>query len=104
MECESKVLVECEKKRKSNILKPKQLCRDIFKIMLYKKIHAGIGKRREFVSEHMDIILYKDYKDLKRISENDEANCYLAGSDQIWNPLRCAPAFFLDFVKNKNLN
>ena len=101
MGCESKVLLEHEKKRKRNVLKPKQLCRDIFKMMLHKKIQAGTKKRNEFICEHMDIVRYGDDQELQAIESCDEANCYLAGSDQIWNPNHCNQVFFLDFVKNK---
>ena len=100
MGCESKILLEYEKKSKRNNLNPKQLCKDIFK-MMHKKIHAGIRKRRKFISEHIDTVYYKGYQSLKEFSDCDEVNCYLAGSDQIWNPLKCNPVFFLDFVKDK---
>ena len=101
MGSESKILLEQEKKRKHNIFKPTQLCRDMFEIIMHKKINAGMRKRREFISDHMDIVLYRDYEDLNRIVSEDETDCYLAGSDQIWNPLRCDKVFFLDFIKNK---
>lgn len=98
---ESKVLLEYTKKRKRSISNPKQLCRQIFKMMLHKKLHAAIRKRNQFISEYIDTVCYEDYGDLKKIAESDESSCYLAGSDQIWNPHRCNPVFFLDFLENK---
>ena len=97
----SQIILERKKQRKINILAPKQLCRDIFKLMLKKKLDLANQKRRDFISEHIDTIYYNDYQDLINIAANDETECYLAGSDQIWNPRWCNPVFFLDFAKNK---
>ena len=69
--------------------------------MLRKKLDLANKKRADFISEHLDIIYYKDYQDLIEITSQDETACYLAGSDQIWNPLfknGWDGAFFLDFA------
>ena len=98
---DSQIFLERKKQRKFNILNPKQLCRDIFKVLLRKKIGLANQKRMDFISEYIDTIYYDDYQNLIDIASKDKTECYLAGSDQIWHPDRCNPAFFLDFAKNK---
>lgn len=98
---ESKLLLECEKEKKINIFKPKHLIREFFQIYLNKKITLANQKRKNFISEYIDVIYYEDYSELIDISAKDNADCYLAGSDQIWNPGWCPPVFFLDFIKDK---
>lgn len=98
---ESKLLLEREKERKINIFYPKNFCRELFRIALSPKLVAAVSKRQEFISEHMDIVYYEDDRELITITAADDAECYLAGSDQIWNPGWCPPVFFLDFAENK---
>ena len=98
---ESKLLLEREKERKINVFDPKRLCRELFKIALNQKLAEAVCKRQKFISEHMDIIYYEDERELLTVTAADDAECYLAGSDQIWNPGWCPPVFFLDFAENK---
>lgn len=54
----------------------------------------------EFINENVDILYYNDYETLK--SNPPQADCFIAGSDQIWRPSSCHPVFFLDFVEEKH--
>ena len=66
-----------------------------------KQILSKYAKTDEFMKNNLDIVEYKNYQDLQ---ENyPSADYYLSGSDQVFNPLKCSPAFFLDFVKEKSL-
>lgn len=49
-----------------------------------------------FMNEHVDVLYYNDYKTVEKMPP--EADYYIAGSDQIWNPDLCNPLFFLDFL------
>ena len=98
---ESKILMGHKNSKSRNVFRPKQLCKNIFKVVFGKKINAAIRKRNDFIAEHIDVVPFNDYQALTDMAWNDEAQYYLAGSDQIWNPLQCDPVFFLDFAKNK---
>ncbi len=50
----------------------------------------------QFLNEHMDLAYYPDAECMKR--ELKQGKVFLAGSDQVWNPLKLAPEFFLDFA------
>ena len=66
-----------------------------------KKIISRYNKNTDFINKHIDLIEYKDYQDL--LHNAPCADFYLSGSDQVFNPLKNSPAFFLDFVKDKTL-
>ena len=65
-----------------------------------KHILSKYSKTKNFMKEYLDIVEYKDYQDL--LKNIPSADYYLSGSDQVFNPLKCSPAFFLDFVKDKS--
>lgn len=56
------------------------------------------NKNLKFIHDNIDIVYYNDYQLL--VKNPPKADYYLAGSDQIWHPALCKPAFFLDFVPN----
>lgn len=58
-----------------------------------KRLHENSVR---FINEHVDIKYYNDYEALR--TNVPRADHYLAGSDQIWHPALCKPAFFLDFL------
>ena len=74
--------------------------RTLVKNLLDKKLFAQrcIAYQRaiRFIEQHMDVRYFDDYRILKRYPP--EADYYLAGSDQVWHPAVCKPAFFLDFA------
>ena len=63
-----------------------------------KQIRRRYESTLRFFYENFNFIRYADYEELK--SNPPEADLYIAGSDQVWNPLAMKPFFFLDFVKN----
>ena len=75
---------------------PKKLLKSI--VNLYHRP----AKRRQyensvrFIKEHVDVRYYNDYEALR--TNVPRADYFLAGSDQIWHPALCKPAFFLDFL------
>lgn len=86
----------------------KPLLRELYILLKLKtRIKALKSKKKENFDKFTELFLkttnirYKSCEDLKR--KCPEADLYIAGSDQIWNPLfqnGKDPAFFLDFVSN----
>lgn len=69
-------------------------------IRTMKDRFGRIGKFRQFRQEHMRLTP-KRYSHWLLKADPPEADCYLCGSDQIWNPyltLGIEGAYFLDFV------
>lgn len=63
------------------------------------KIISRYEKTNKFITEYLDVVEYNDYQDL--LNNIPDANFYLSGSDQVFNPIILRPAFFLDFVEDK---
>ena len=96
----SELLLERTLKSKHVHFDFKTICRKIFNLTVRKKLSMAKQKRDEFVAEHIDV----SYCEGNRCAEGeitDKTSCYLAGSDQIWNPALCNPFFFLDFAKGR---
>ncbi len=79
--------------------------RSFFRKMLYwKPYHSRQKKFAHFINENC-VVTKKKYKTYKELEENaPEADVYITGSDQLWNP--CFPcgndlAYFLKFVSDK---
>ena len=49
-----------------------------------------------FIRDHLDVVCGSESEAI--FKGEKQADLYLAGSDQIWNPDICDPDFFLDFV------
>jgi hypothetical protein len=73
----------------------------IYRIHQNKKFKLAHKKRLSFVYQHMDTRYFSNYEEFTEKSTESQDSIYLAGSDQIWNPDRCNPLFFLDFVTNR---
>lgn len=78
----------------------KDLLKWIYKIPVDGKIKQAHKKRQGFVSEHIQAEYFFDYQEFEQRALENKNDVYLAGSDQIWNPDRSNPIFFLDFVKD----
>lgn len=63
-----------------------------------RKLQRRFDLTMQFFSEHFRFIPYLDYEQLK--ADVPEADVYIAGSDQIWNPNSINPFFYLSFVKD----
>ncbi len=99
---ESTVLIQEQKKssKKKVGFSFKRLIKNAYKIFLNKKTTVSRKKRLSFMSENINIERFQRYEELEKKAKENENDIYLAGSDQIWNPDLCNPAFFLDFAKN----
>lgn len=53
---------------------------------------------RKFMEENFNFIRYPDYEHLKEAPPI--ADAYIAGSDQIWNPISMRPFFYLEFLND----
>lgn len=53
-------------------------------------------KGRDFIQQYLDIEAYPSYESL--CSHPPQADIYIAGSDQVWQPHQMNPLFFLRFV------
>lgn len=76
----------------------KSLLSRLFQMMIHDKRQAAYRKRVGFIEQYLNISTYAQYSELKQQPQNEEV-CYLAGSDQVWNPDRCYKHFFLEFVR-----
>lgn len=71
-------------------------------LWLHKRLNCaalarGYQRARAFLEEQVRLTCYGDYETLAR--QCQDADAYVAGSDQIWNPGKLQPHFFLDFVE-----
>lgn len=78
----------------------KDLLKQVYTSPKNLKIHHTHPKRQEFILRHMDVEYFPDYESFGKKAGENKDDVYLAGSDQIWNPDRNNPLFFLEFVKN----
>lgn len=73
----------------------KSMLRFARSLSVIKKLQRAYLNNTAFIEEQFSIVYYDGYEELKKtIPEND---CYLAGSDQVWNPSAPQKEFFLDF-------
>lgn len=69
-----------------------------------KHIRAYSQQRKTaFVSFNLDLIPHTEeiYKESSISACLDEFDCFVTGSDQVWNPLSYKPSFFLSFVPSE---
>ena len=77
----------------------KDLLKQIYGFSKNRRIHSSHQKRQDFILQHMDVEYFPDYESFGEKARENRDAVYLAGSDQIWNPDRFNPLFFLDFVE-----
>lgn len=75
---------------------PKKLIKDILNLYYRPARRRQYERCVQFIKNHIDIRYYNDDRALN--GNVPQAEHFLAGSDQIWHPKLCKPAFFLDFV------
>lgn len=70
-------------------------------IIFYKRRKALFNKFELFIKN--ELVLTKQYNTYEELKSNPpKADCYLAGSDQLWNmTYRISPEFFLEFGDNE---
>lgn len=71
---------------------------DIAAFLHKKDLNAGYRAFERFDVERHNLTS-ENFREYSRLKENPpEADVYITGSDQVWNPLGFDPAYFLDFV------
>lgn len=68
--------------------------------ILHKPLReAAYSKGTEFIAKNLDICDYPDYSAV--CLDPPDADIYISGSDQVWQPFSMNPLFFLDFIREK---
>lgn len=70
---------------------PKGIAMYLSERLVFKKRCKRYEKNMAFIKEHIDI----EYEDISK-SDFDQCDIFLAGSDQVWNPYKLKPEFFLE--------
>lgn len=71
----------------------------IFNLFIKEQVQQRDRKRLHFIDSYMDMEYFEEYSQLKKYQNVDtDSTVFLAGSDQIWNPVNCDPLFFLEFA------
>lgn len=86
------------KNPKLKSVKPAIVASWLFKQIIAKKIAKRYYENLAFIDKNIDIEYAESYD--KILTLPLKADCFIAGSDQIWHPDLCIPLFFLDFVKD----
>ena len=86
------------KPQKLSLSSPKQIIKSFFDLCLLRKNAKRYKKCQNFIDKTVDIEYFQNYENLS--NNTPKANCFIAGSDQIWQPDYCNKTFFLDFVKD----
>ncbi len=79
----------------------KELIIRFHKFLINGKIQTAYKKRMEFISNNVNALYLPCYEGFENCKMQEDTNIFLAGSDQIWNPDRINPIFFLEFVRDK---
>lgn len=69
---------------------------DLHRFLIRDKISSCYRRINDFIDENVQLVHYQDA--IEKNGGVHAADVYIAGSDQVWNPLRIRPEFFLDFV------
>lgn len=77
---------------------PKQLLKNIYQRFIWGKLQKKYNETLEFIKTNVDVLYYNDRTTLEK--NCPVADYYVAGSDQIWHPVKCSSTFFLDFLPN----
>lgn len=64
--------------------------------LIQSKRKLAFDRGNAFIQEYLDLVYWPESRDA--LEGRQIADLYLAGSDQVWNPVLCNPDFFLDFV------
>lgn len=70
----------------------------LYERLYEKKVKSAHEKRTAFIEEHLETKYFLNAEDYKAEAQKTDGGIYLAGSDQIWNPVLCRSVYFLDFV------
>lgn len=83
---------------KLSSVRPVAIIKWLYNLLIVGKTAKRYCKNLDFISKNVDIEYIDGYD--KILQNPPKADCFIAGSDQIWHPDLCKPLFFLDFVKD----
>ncbi|MBO5511701.1 MAG: polysaccharide pyruvyl transferase family protein [Clostridia bacterium] len=101
LDCHSVIWFQDDWFTSTDVRSLNSLVRRCYEIMIGAKRKSGYRKRMAFIGRNLDMDYYSDAAELESKAAADEAEIFLAGSDQIWHPDLCRPTFFLDFASGK---
>lgn len=78
----------------------KVMARDAMEALNKSRLEAGRQKREHFIRAHMAARYLAEEEDYRRAAQECPDAVFLAGSDQVWDPDRLNPVFFLSFVEH----
>lgn len=68
---------------------------DLHGWLIRRRLGDGYRRCNAFIEKNVDLVHYREALSGGGVPA---ADVYIAGSDQVWNPLRIRPEFFLDFA------
>ena len=68
----------------------------VHKLIIHQKIQRRYTLANDFIRKNIHIEYFESYEALRK--EPPKADAYIAGSDQVWNPRKLDPAFFLEYI------
>lgn len=98
------LVVDADRKRQNELMpwrSPRQIVQNLMFLFHKKELQIGYKRFEEFIDTFSLSESYKSYDELKR--NPPEADVYLAGSDQIWNPLDVQENYFLRYVPSDRI-
>jgi hypothetical protein len=100
--CESTILLPADENKyhTTKVRSLKSLLSRAHQVAIHRKRRSAYRKRCAFIARELDVTTYEGYSELEQMTQDDAQTCYLAGSDQIWNPNKCDKHFFLEFVRS----
>ena len=87
--------------RKQNVLKKALLY--FINVLFEKRRKKRFVKNSSFINDNLDKVYFENYEYLEKNKQNLDYEFYISGSDQVFHPSVCNPAFFLDFVPDSFL-
>lgn len=75
---------------------PKAILVDAHQLLISHRIRRRFLAANRFIADHIAIEYFGTPEALRQ--SPPEADAYLSGSDQVWNPIKLDPVFFLDFI------
>ena len=96
------IVVDADRKKAPGLLSgygPGCLVHNVFYKLHQNDLKTGYGRFDSFLQEMNKSQLYSGYDELKQ--QPPQADIYLTGSDQVWNPLDIQENYFLRYAPIK---
>lgn len=75
---------------------PKAMVVAAHKLLIHQKIQRRYTLANDYIHRNIQIEYFESYEALRK--EPPKADAYITGSDQVWNPRKLDPAFFLEYI------